>query len=95
MSAQPSQLNHRVTLRRIALAAILLGGTTLGGCGIGYATTTESSGTPIKAPGTATMARTLPDFTRLVAQVKPAVVSITNKVNSAAAELSSSQDELP
>lgn len=66
---------------RAALVAVLLGGTALGGIAVGHAETTA----PIQVP-TATQA--LPDFSGLVASVRPAVVSITNhlKVQQASIE---------
>jgi len=71
MCSQPGASNYGMTWRRAALAAVLLAGTTLGGCGVGYATTAEGSGAPVNAPGVTAMTRTLPNFTRLVARVKP------------------------
>jgi serine protease Do len=94
MSDRLDPSNHRIALRRTALAALLLTGTTLGSYGIGYATTAEGSGVPVNAPGTA-MAQTLPNFTHLVAQVKPAVVSITNELIPGAADQWPEQGELP
>ena len=88
--------NHRLTWRRTALAAVLLAGTSLGGYGISHATAaTEGSGTPVNPPGATTMTQTLPDFTSLVTQVKPAVVSITNKMKASADEPGQMQGELP
>ncbi len=57
--------------------------------------TTENSGAPVNAPGTATMAQILPNFTHLVAQVKPAVVSITNRLNPNTEDQGPVQGELP
>jgi serine protease Do len=72
--------------RRTALAAMLLAGTALGGFAIarsGVAATEPSGnaapGAPVNPPGSG-MSHTLPDFTDLVTQVKPAVVSITSKM---------------
>jgi serine protease Do len=72
--------------RRTALAAMLLAGTALGGFAIaqsGVAATDPSSsatpGAPVNPPGSG-MSHALPDFTDLVTQVKPAVVSITSKM---------------
>ena len=72
--------------RRTALAAMLLGGTALGGFAIaqsGVAATDPTGGAtpgvPVNPPGSG-MSHTLPDFTDLVTQVKPAVVSITSKM---------------
>ena len=71
--------------RRTALAATLLAGTALGGFAIaqsGVAATDPAGatpGAPVNPPGSG-MSHTLPDFTDLVTQVKPAVVSITSKM---------------
>ena len=63
---------------------MLLGGTALGGFAIaqsGVAATDPTGGAtpgvPVNPPGSG-MSHTLPDFTDLVTQVKPAVVSITS-----------------
>ena len=72
--------------RRTALAAVLLAGTALGGfavaqSGIAAADPTGGAtpGAPVNPPGSG-MSHALPDFTDLVTQVKPAVVSITSKM---------------
>jgi serine protease Do len=57
------------------LVAILLAGTTLGGFAVGQ--TTADRNTPPVNPAGVTAPRALPDFSDLVARVKPAVVSIT------------------
>ncbi len=65
--------------RRTALAAVLLAGTALGGFAAGHAGfAATDAGAPVNAPATAAAA--LPDFSGLVTQVKPAVVSITTKL---------------
>jgi serine protease Do len=76
--------------RRGALAAALLAGTALGGYMVAFAapapangptpTTqqTQSNAPPINTQQQAAMPEQLPNFTHLVAQVKPAVVSVTN-----------------
>ena len=69
---------------RFALAAALLAGTALGGFGVatGYAqgtaapATQQTQPTTIQPSGTA---QPIPDFANLVAEVRPAVVSITVK----------------
>lgn len=65
---------------RAALVAALLAGTALGGLGVatGYAQTSVTAVTPqtIQPSG---LAHPLPDFADLVAEVRPAVVSITVK----------------
>lgn len=66
------------TLRHSAFAAALLAGTALGGLALHRAAQAEEGGAvnpPVAAPSQQQM---LPDFTGLVSQVKPAVVSITN-----------------
>ena len=49
-------------------------------------TVQDTQGQPVNPPGTG-MARTVPDFTDLVARVKPAVVSITTKMTAVAFEM--------
>ncbi|MDE2334423.1 MAG: Do family serine endopeptidase [Rhodospirillales bacterium] len=65
---------------RAALVVVLLAGTAIGGIAVGRAETS----TPIKVAS----AQMLPDFSRLAASVRPAVVSITNhlKVQNASVE---------
>src|ERR1700688_3041025 len=75
-------------LRRTALAAVLLAGTALGGFAVGHsslAATDMQPGAPVNPPGSGMTGHTLPDFTDLVVQVKPAVVSITTKLQASAA----------
>ena len=73
---------HRgIAWRRTALASLLLAGTALGGYGFGHAgMAAETAGVAVNPPGSAAPAQILPDFTRLVIQVKPAVVTITNRL---------------
>jgi serine protease Do len=67
-------------VRNATLATVLLAGTALGGLAIDRARAQDANGgTPVNPPS-ADAAHTLPDFTGLVTQVKPAVVSITNKL---------------
>ena len=71
--------------RRAALTTVLLAGTALGGFAVGHqgfaATETPTAGAPVNPPGSnPTNGQVLPDFTNLVHQVKPAVVSITVKL---------------
>jgi serine protease Do len=71
--------------RRTALAVTLLAGTTLAGVAIGHtglAAPEASTSAPVNPPGTGMTGHSLPDFTDLVTQVKPAVVSITTKMQS-------------
>jgi len=73
--------------RRTALAAVLMAGTALGGFAFGhsgFAATEATPGAPVNPPGSGMTNHTLPDFTDLVTQVKPAVVSITTKMQAAA-----------
>jgi serine protease Do len=88
MNLQP----QRRPLRRAALAATLLAGTSLGGYALGHSAWADSA-TPVNPPGTQLQPHTLPDFTSLVTQVKPAVVSITNKLKPTAAALEDDQDD--
>ncbi len=53
--------------------------TALGGFALGHSALAQD-GTPVNPPGAQLQPHTLPDFTNLVTQVKPAVVSITNKL---------------
>jgi serine protease Do len=63
--------------RSIALAAMLLGGTALGGIGASLHSA-RAQPTPIQAPIQAPTLQTLPGFGDLVARVRPAVVTITS-----------------
>ena len=76
--------SHR--LRRAAMAATLLAGTSLGGFAIGHSAWADSIA-PVNPPGTQVQPHILPDFSSLVTQVKPAVVSITNKMKATPAAL--------
>jgi serine protease Do len=73
---------RRRRLPHIALAAALLAGTALGGYAVGHtslaATVNETQGQAVNPSPTQ---HALPDFSDLVAQVKPAVVSITSKLS--------------
>ncbi len=68
--------------RRLALVAVLLAGTALGGLTVSHAASDRAE--PVN-PVTVTPAG-LPDFSDLVSRVKPAVVSITTKARAPAAE---------
>jgi serine protease Do len=78
--------------RRTALATFLLAGTALGGFAVGHTgfaatETPTTAGAPVNPPGSnPTNGQLLPDFTNLVHQVKPAVVSITVKLKQDASE---------
>jgi serine protease Do len=73
-------------MRRAALAATLLAGTSLGGYALGHNAWADNP-TPVNPPDTQLQPHTLPDFTNLVTQVKPAVVSVTNKLQATPASL--------
>ena len=80
---------HR-PFRRAALAATLLAGTSLGGYALGHNAWADNP-TPVNPPDTQLQPHTLPDFTNLVTQVKPAVVSVTNKLQATPASLEDEQ----
>jgi serine protease Do len=86
MTIEPQRPAWRKTGRRAALAVALLAGTSLGGIAIGHNAWAED-GAPVNPPGTQVQPRTLPDFSSLVTQVKPAVVSITNMMKATPASL--------
>ena len=70
-------------LRKTALAVALLAGTTLGGFTAGHLAFAANDDQPATAPvnqGAAATPHEIPDFADLVAKVKPAVVSITTKL---------------
>ncbi len=74
--------------RRAAFAAVLLGGTALGGLAAINGARAAGEGAvrvPIAAIQPAAPARALPDFADLVARTKPAVVSITTEMSAPAA----------
>lgn len=84
---------HSRFLPRATLAAVLLGGTALGGYAAGhYAFAADA---PVNPSGTVTAPAQLPDFTHLVARVKPAVVSITTKMKADGEEESEGQNQGP
>ena len=83
---------HRETWRRTALVAALLASTSLGGFALGHSAWAEN-GAPVNPPGTQVQPHILPDFTSLVTQVKPAVVSITNKLQVTPAAFEDEQQE--
>jgi serine protease Do len=76
MNTQPQR--HR--LRKAAVATVLLAGTGLGGLAMVPGVRAADQATAVNPPGTQVQPHTLPDFTSLVTQVKPAVVSITTKL---------------
>jgi serine protease Do len=87
----PSQ---RPPLRRATLAAVLLAGTSLGGFAIGHRAWADNPA-PVNPPDAQLQPHTLPDFTNLVTQVKPAVVSITNKLQPMQAAMEDDQQGGP
>jgi serine protease Do len=95
MNEQPQRLSsQRHPFRRAALAATLLAGTSLGGYALGH-TAWADNATPVNPPGTQVQPHTLPDFSGLVTQVKPAVVSITNKLQATPASMEDDQESGP
>lgn len=95
MNVQPQRLSpQRHPFRRVALAATLLAGTSLGGYALGHNAWADGA-TPVNPPGTQVQPHTLPDFTALVTQVKPAVVSITNKLQATPASMEDDQESGP
>jgi len=93
MNTQP----QRHPIRRAALAATLLAGTSLGGFAVGHSAWADDAAAPVNPPGTQVLPHVLPDFTGLVTQVKPAVVTITNKlkVTPAALEQDQQGEQMP
>ncbi|MBN8907614.1 MAG: hypothetical protein J0H99_13505, partial [Rhodospirillales bacterium] len=98
MTPDPKAPQARTSLRKIGLTAVLLAGTALGGYAAGHASfaavdaqgTTPNAAqstqtTSVNPPGTQLAPHALPDFSALVSQVKPAVVSITTKLKPTAA----------
>ncbi|MDR3536861.1 MAG: Do family serine endopeptidase [Acetobacteraceae bacterium] len=85
----------RKTWRAATLAAALLAGTAIGGFAATSSfaavdatgqTPTTAAPAPVNPPDATAAPRTLPDFTGLVTQVKPAVVSITTKLKADAGD---------
>lgn len=90
----PVPVVPRAARRRVrwSLAAVLLAATALGGvAGFGAHAEPVSSGPTVAAIAPHASAR-LPDFADLVAQVKPAVVSITSKLT---VQPASDEEEMP
>jgi len=77
---------ERHPIRRAALAAVLLAGTSLGGFAVGHSAWGEAT-MPVNPPDTQVQHQALPDFSNLVTQVKPAVVSITTRFQATPASL--------
>jgi serine protease Do len=86
----------RPRARRMALLAVLLGGTTLGGFAAVRATEAAVPATaPVNPPAAAQTLPQIPDFANLVKQVTPAVVSVTTKLAVADAADQEPQQQLP
>jgi serine protease Do len=82
--------------RKSALAAVLMAGTALGGFAVGHVSFAATDGAPVNPTGSnPTGGQTLPDFTNLVGQVKPAVVSITTTLRNVSAEDDGDQQQMP
>ncbi len=90
--------SRRTTLRRTALAAVLLGGTALAGFAAIHGTQAVADTLSVNQNAVAeqsqpaALARTLPDFVALVSRVKPAVVSITTEMTSMPASEQDAED---
>ena len=86
-------------VRRAALAAVLLAGTTLSGTAFGIppspAAVAPDQGAPVNPSGGSLPAHALPDFSALVTQVKPAVVSITTRFKATPAVMEGLPSNLP
>jgi serine protease Do len=78
-------------IRNAALVAVLLAGTSMGGFALGHSAWADE--TPVNPPGTQVQPHTIPDFTALVTQVKPAVVSITTKLQPQVAAEEEGEDQ--
>ena len=88
MSTRPPRRPARLTLMAALLAGTALGGFAVAHTSFAAATTEPANGTPTASPiQPQPTATPLPDFSNLVVQVKPAVVSITNHLRADAAEV--------
>jgi serine protease Do len=85
---------QRPPLRRAALAATLLAGTSLAGFAVGHNALADNAA-PVNPPGAQVQPQPLADFSTLVTQVKPAVVSVTNKLKPTQATMEDDQDSSP
>jgi len=84
---------HHRPWRRAAFAAVLLAGTSLGGLALGPVLARADNPTPVNPAAATNPAQPLPDFTHLVGQVKPAVVSITTKMQATPAAMQDDGDD--
>ena len=81
-------------MRRAALAAVLLAGTALVGISGSFAFAPDPSA-PVNPPTAVLAPHALADFSDLVAQVKPAVVSITTRFKATPAAMEDGPQDLP
>lgn len=79
-----------LSLRRTTLVAALLASTALGGFSVGFAADTPPPVNPLAAT---LPAHALPDFSALVTQVKPAVVSITTQFRATPASMETDEPD--
>ena len=82
MISRPVTFLRRSAWKQAAFAAVLLAGTALGG--IEGASAQALDPMPVNPPGATLLPYALPDFSVLVTQVKPAVVSITTRLRASA-----------
>jgi serine protease Do len=79
-----------LSVRRTTLVAALLAGTALGGFSAVFAADTPP---PVNPPAATLPAHALPDFSALVTQVKPAVVSITTQFRATPASMETDEPD--
>jgi serine protease Do len=79
--------------RRAAVAAALLATTSLGGFALGPMAWADNAAPVNPGSVAASLAQPLPDFSKLVTQVKPAVVSITTKMKATPAAMQDDGDD--
>ncbi len=79
-------------IHKAALLAALFAGTSLGSFGVGHSARADDAA-PVNPPGAQLLPHALPDFSALVTQVKPAVVSITNKMRATPASFEDDQQD--
>ncbi len=82
-------------VRRAILTAALLAGTALAGVSSSFAAMAQDQGTAVNPPTVTLAPHALADFSGLVAQVKPAVVSITTRFKSTPAAMEGVSPDLP
>ena len=83
------------SFRRTTLVAALLAGTALGGFSAVFAADppVPVNPAPLSSPGTTLPAHALPDFSAMVTQMKPAVVSITTQFRATPASMESDESD--